>query len=101
MAANVNFFSRVNVDEDGALRYAENNSKASDAVDLRFEMDTLVLLHTCPHPLNPAPDYPRKPIQYQIRAAAEVTSDDYCLNARPENARGFRNNELFHLGIKG
>ncbi len=101
MAANVNFFSRVNVDENGTLQYAENNSTAGDIVELRFEMDTLVLLHTCPHPLNPAPDYPRKPIQYQIRTAAEVASDDYCLNARPENARGFRNNALFHLGIKG
>ncbi len=101
MAANVNFFSRVNVDEDGALRYAENHSKAGDTVELRFEMDTLVLLHTCPHPLNPSKDYPRKPIQYQIRAAAEVASDDYCLNFRPENARGFRNNALFHMGVKG
>jgi hypothetical protein len=101
MAANVNFFSRVDVDASGALRYARNHSQAGDSVELRFEMDTLVLLHTCPHPLNPAADYPRKPIQYQIRTAAAVASDDYCLNFRPENARGFRNNALFHLGVKG
>ncbi len=101
MAANINFFSRVNVDENGDLRYAGNNSQAGDSVELRFEMDTLVLLHTCPHPLNPAAEYPRKPIQYQIRTAAQVAIDDYCLNARPENARGFRNTALFHLGVKG
>lgn len=101
MAANVNFFSRVDVDENGALQYVQNHSRAGDRVELRFEMDTLVLLHTCPHPLNPSKDYPRKPIQYQIRTAADVTSDDYCLNFRPENARGFRNNALFHLGVKG
>ncbi len=101
MAANVNFFSRVDVDADGALRYAQNHSQTGDSVELRFEMDTLVLLHTCPHPLNPAADYPRKPIQYQIRTAGDVAGDDYCLNFRPENGRGFRNNALFHLGMKG
>ena len=101
MAANVNFFSRVDVDRDGALRYAPGNSQAGDSVTLRFEMDTLVLLHTCPHPLNPAQEYPRKPIQYQISLAEAVADDDYCRNARPENARGFRNNALFHLGRKG
>jgi urea carboxylase-associated protein 2 len=101
LAANVNFFSRVDVDAAGNLRYAEKHSQAGDHVELRFEMDTLVLLHTCPHPLNPAADYPRKPIQYQIRAAAEITGDDDCLNSRPENARGFRNNALYHLGLKG
>jgi len=62
-------------------------------------MDTLVLMHTCPHPLNPAAEYPRKPIQYQILEAPVVAEDDYCLNFRPENGRGFKNNEIFHLGL--
>ena len=29
-------------------------------------MDTLVLFHTCPHPLNPSADYPRKPVRFEI-----------------------------------
>ena len=48
-----------------------------------------------------AADYPFKPIQYQIGTAAPVAGDDYCLNFRPENARGFRNNALYHLGDPG
>ena len=100
MAANVNFFSKVGVDEHGGLHYAEDHSRAGDYVELRFEMDTLVLLHTCPHPLNPAPDYPRKSVAYQIRRAQPVADDDYCMNSRPENQRGFRNNAIFHLGLK-
>lgn len=98
MAANLNLFSRVEVNDDGDLVYRANNSRAGDYLDLRFEMDTLVLLHTCPHPLNPATDYPRKPIAYQIRQAAPVAADDVCLNACAENRRGFKNNELYHLG---
>src|SRR5271167_2384254 len=53
LAANVNWFSKVSVDDDGTLRF-NGNSRAGQFVELRFEMDTLVLLHTCPHPLNSA-----------------------------------------------
>ncbi|HEY5603821.1 MAG TPA: urea amidolyase associated protein UAAP1 [Gammaproteobacteria bacterium] len=100
MAANLNFFSKVAVDDHGSLRYAANNSQAGNYVELRFEMDTLVLLHTCPHPLTNANDYPRKPVRYQIRKAAPVTDDDYCKNFRPENRRGFKNNDVYHLGVE-
>jgi len=100
MAANLNLFSRIEVNEAGDLGYIEGNSKAGDYIDLRFEMDTLVILHTCPHPLNPATEYPRKPIQYQIRQAAPVAADDYCRNACAENQRGFKNNEIYHLGAR-
>ena len=98
MAANVNLFSAVGVDDEGNLKYLENNSKPGDSVELRFEMDTLVLLHTCPHPLNPASDYPRVPVKYQIIQGSPVKDDDFCMNFRPENGRGFLNNEIFHLG---
>jgi uncharacterized protein len=97
IAANVNWFSRVEVDDAGALHFVPGASKPGDHVDLRFEMDTLVLLHTCPHPLDPANDYPRKPIGYQFRKAPPVTTDDACMNSRPENVRGFENNRLYHL----
>ena len=40
--------------------------RPAPASSLRFEMDTLVLFHTCPHPLNPAASYPRKPVRYEI-----------------------------------
>lgn len=98
MAANVNFFSRVEVNDDGMLQYIENNSQAGDHVELRFEMDTLVLLHTCPHPLNMADEYPRKPVQYEIHQAPAVAEDDACLTSREENRRGFANNHIYHLG---
>jgi hypothetical protein len=60
-------------------------------------MDTLVLLHTCPHPLNQAIHYPRRPVGLQMRKADPVAADDYCLNSRPENGRGFKNNEIYNL----
>lgn len=98
IAANLNLFSKVEVDDAGDMQYSPGNSKAGAYIDLRFEMDTLVILHTCPHPLNPSMDYPRHAIQYQIRQAAAVMDDDLCKNSCAENQRGFKNNEIYHLG---
>jgi urea carboxylase-associated protein 2 len=95
LAANVNWFSKVSIAEDGTLRFDPDNSRAGHFVDLRFEMTSLVLLHTCPHPLNPAAQYPRNPIILQLSEAQPVTGDDFCRNFRPENGRGFANTELY------
>lgn len=97
LAANLNLFSKVTVDEQGDMHFQPDHSKAGDSIDLRFEMDTLVILHTCPHPMNPSPEYPRKPVGYQIRKAEPVSADDLCMNSRPENIRGFQNNAIYHL----
>lgn len=97
MAANVNWFSKIYTDTDGNIHYVPDNSPPGSHVSLRFEMDTLVILHTCPHPMNTAADYPKKPVSYQILKAAPIQSDDYCLNFRPENQRGFQNNAIYHL----
>ncbi len=97
MSANLNLFSKVATDDEGNLSFVENHSQAGDSIDLRFEMDTLILLHTCPHPMNTATEYPKKPVTYQIRKSAPVTKDDYCMNSRPENQRGFQNNALYHF----
>ncbi len=98
LAANVNWFSKVSTDPDGTLRFATEAARAGAHVDLRFEMDTLVLLHTCPHPLNPALEYPRRPVRLELRKAPSRTAEDACLNSRPENARGFANTDLYRLG---
>lgn len=99
ITANLNWFSRVFTDERGNLAFDPCNSKPGGAVDLRFEMDTLVILHTCPHPMNMAPDYPRHALTYRIFKAEPVGADDPCMNACPENQRGFQNNRLYHAGL--
>jgi urea carboxylase-associated protein 2 len=97
LAANVNWFSKAAVADDGDLVFDPGNIKVGAAVDLRFEMETLVLLHTCPHPLNTAAEYPRKPVKISLGKAPPVAADDFCKNSRPENVRGFANNELYRL----
>jgi urea carboxylase-associated protein 2 len=97
LAANVNWFSKAAAAQDGTLDFDPGNSGPGRYVDLRFEMDTLVLLHTCPHPLNPAQAYPRRPLRIRLSKAEPVAADDFCLNSRPENQRGFANNALYRL----
>jgi urea carboxylase-associated protein 2 len=98
LAANLNLFSKVSVESDGSLHFDDSAPTAGRSLDLRFEMDTLVVFHTCPHPLNPAKEYPRKPVTLQISGADAVTDDDLCKNHCAENRRGFRNTELYTLG---
>ena len=98
MAANVNWFSEVSADDQGKLSLSRH-SKAGDAVTLRFEMDTLVVLHTCPHPMSSAEEYPLRPVQLQLSRADAMREDDACLNHCDENRRGFQNNALYHFGL--
>ena len=61
-------------------------------------MDTLFILSNTPNPLDPRPVYPSVPVKIEVLAADEVSSDDYCLNFRPENRRAYENTwEYFTL----
>ena len=95
LAANLNLFSKLAVSDEGTLSYVSDHSPAGSTITLRFEMDTLVVMHSCPHPLNPAKEYPRKPVAYALLEAEPVAADDLCLNSRPENGRGFANNARY------
>lgn len=92
----INFFSKVEVDDDGDLTYSENHSKAGDSVLLRAEMDTLLVLDTGMHSLNSASKYLERPMKVAIETCPPATIDDGCRNFCPENKRGFFNTEQYH-----
>jgi uncharacterized protein len=89
--ANVNFFSKVTADADGNLAFRAGHSSPSATVDIRFDMDVLVALSSCPHPLDPAPEYRPKPVGMTAWRAGLAAADDYCRNFRAENGRAFQN----------
>lgn len=93
----LNLFSRVDVDADGCLRFAQGNSKAGDSIELYAPMDTLVVLTALQHPLDPNPHYAPKPIGLTWQ---QVTADGIsvlCRTSRAENGRGFHNTERQYL----
>jgi urea carboxylase-associated protein 2 len=91
---NINFFSKVTADDAGGLHYEQNHSRPGDYVELRFEMNVLVVVSAGQHPLDPNPRYAPKPVSLQAWRCGTPDANDYCRNFRPENARGFYNTEL-------
>ena len=95
LVANANFFSRLNANEEGTLSYDVGNSKPGDSVDLRAEMNVLVVLNTCQHPLDPSPDYGPKPVKLTLWKSPPPADDDFCRNFRAENQRSFALTERY------
>ena len=89
MVANINFFSKVTVDEAGKMHFKPGNSMAGNYLDLRAEMNVLVVLNTCQHPMDPDPKYSPKPLQAMVWKSDPPLADDFCRTFRPENDRGF------------
>jgi urea carboxylase-associated protein 2 len=89
LVANVNFFARVGVDDQGALGWVAGNSRLGAAVELRFEMDTLVVLSNTPHPFDPSPTYGPPTVELLVSEGPAAGPDDPCRLSRPENGRGF------------
>lgn len=85
----LNLFSKVQVDETGAMKYIPGNSKAGDSVELRAEMKVLVLLSANHHPMEPGTVYAPKPVQLTVKRVPPPAADDICRVSRPENGRGF------------
>lgn len=99
LVPNANFFTKVVPDASGALRYVAGHGKAGAFVDLRAEMNVLVIMTTCQHALDPSPRYAPKKVGATVWRSDPPAADDPCRLARAENARGFINTERLFLGL--
>ena len=97
LVPNLNFFSKVVADDAGKLTFVSGHAQAGDHVDLRIEMNTLVVLNTCQHPLDPDTTYRPRKVKLEVSASPLAAADDACRNSRPENVRAFRNTEDYYL----
>jgi uncharacterized protein YcgI (DUF1989 family) len=87
----------VQVGLDGKMNFVPDHSKPGSYVELRAEMNVLVILNTCQHPLDPEPKYDPKPVRLDIRRVGTPAVDDPCRVSRPENGRGFTLTERYFL----
>jgi len=97
LVANVNFFSKVTADDAGKLHFQSGHSKAGATVDIRFDMDTLVVLSAAPHPFDPKPEYQPAAVKLTAWHAGPAAADDLCRNSCPQNQRGFINTERYYV----
>ena len=93
----VNFFSKTLIDDAGDMTFVESYSSAGSTVDLRAEMDTLLVLDTGMHPLNPSVDYLARPVKITLYESDPAAFDDPCRKLCAENERGFTNSENYYL----
>ena len=95
LAPNVNFFSKVTADDSGRLTFVPGHSKPGAHVDLRLELNTLVVLNTCQHPLDPDPRYHPRPVRLEVFRSRPPAAEDTCRCSCPENERAFLNTEHY------
>lgn len=91
LVANLNLFSKVSTDAEGNMQFHENHARAGDHVDLRADMNVLVVLANVQHPLDPGPLYAPVGIKAEIWHCGMAAEDDACRLSRPENSRGLAN----------
>lgn len=92
---NLNLFTRIAVDPDGNLSWAEKTAQPGDFIDLRAEMNVLAVLSNCPHPLDSSPTYDAKPIRAIVWNAPASTADDSMRSSSPTAVRGFQNTDAY------
>jgi len=91
----VNFFSKVVTDDIGKLVFVPGHSAQGAFVDLRAEMNVLVVLTAIPHPLDPVVTYEPRPVELIVYHAQAPSAEDECRRSRPEATRAFENTERF------
>ena len=77
--------------QDGAL-------KQGDYVDLRAEMDVIVALSNCPHPLSPERAPVARPIRAIVWRSPAAAESDLCRHASEEAERAFQNTAWVERG---
>jgi urea carboxylase-associated protein 1 len=70
LVPNVNFFMNVPVTEGGGLSFEDGLSAPGKYVELRAEMDVLVLVSNCPQLNNPCNAYNPTPVRFVIWGAS-------------------------------
>jgi uncharacterized protein len=66
ITSNINFFMNVPVTPEGGLTFEDGVSEAGKYVELRAEMDVLMLISNCPQLNNPCNAYNPTPVQILI-----------------------------------
>jgi uncharacterized protein len=71
LASNINFFMNVPVTPEGALSFEDGVSGPARYVEMRAEMDVLVLISNCPQLNNPCNAYNPTPIRLLVWNGAQ------------------------------
>jgi urea carboxylase-associated protein 2 len=96
IAPNVNFFKQVRISEDGSMKFV-GGGKAKEYIELRAEMNVLVVAANTPHVLDPREIYTATPARFLAWRGAITPKEDSIRMATPENVRAFENTEDYFV----
>jgi uncharacterized protein YcgI (DUF1989 family) len=85
----VTFFAPVTTDATGGFVWHSARKRPGDFVDLRAEMNLIVAVSNCAHPLDPARPAATAPITLIRHRLLPVAADDACRTASPEAVRAY------------
>ncbi|MCU1678717.1 MAG: Urea carboxylase-related aminomethyltransferase [Frankiales bacterium] len=87
--ATVNWFTKVQPGDDdrGTMRFVQGHAHEGDHVEVRAEVDVLVVIATSPHPLNPDTQWRPAPVRAEVFAVPAAADDDPSRVFRDETAR--------------
>jgi uncharacterized protein len=91
----ITFFAPVTTDDTGHLTWKNSPPRGGDYVDLRAEMDLIVALSNCPHPLCTWPTWSTAALKLVLWRSPPPPANDYCRSASEEAIRAFENTEAF------
>jgi hypothetical protein len=85
----VTFFAPVSLDPEGRFRWDASRKRSGDFVDLRAEMNVVVVLSNCAHPLDPVRPAASGSVALIRHRAPVAASTDICRTLSPEMTRAF------------
>lgn len=94
--ANINFFSKVMPDKQGKLHFVARHSQAASYVDLRFDMNVLMIASAAPHPLDTNSTYQPSSVKLTAWQAGLASKEDACRQHCEQNERAFINTERYY-----
>lgn len=92
----LNFFKGVTIGEDGATNVHVGPFEKGRKLQLRAEMDLILVLANCPHVLDPRERYCVTPVRIRGWRGPIPTEDDAVRNATPEGQRAFLNTQDYY-----
>jgi len=92
----INWFKPVTIGEDGSTRLDVGPFAPGRRLTLRVEMEVIVVLANCPHPLDPRSDYSVTPVRATAWRGPPTPPDDPIRNATPEGLRAYLNLEDYY-----
>lgn len=92
VAPNVNLFTGVLIEDDGAVTLRRASHPGAQVV-LRAEMPLIVTVVAVPHRLDPRPSYTAGPVRITAWRGEPAAPGDPARTATPEAARAFENTD--------